>query len=100
MEDKCPFCGAIGREIVTTSGNEKIEYKCGVREPTRRRSPKCYETELTRKDELLMAVGEGLKEIAIGRGAFNRDPLIHAGNTIDSMKDIARMLLTKMEKTP
>lgn len=34
-----------------------------------------------------------LLEIAKGEGAFNRDPIKHAENTIDSMKAIARRAL-------
>lgn len=32
---------------------------------------------------------EALQEIAKGQGAFSRDPLEHASNTIDNMKEIA-----------
>lgn len=32
---------------------------------------------------------EALKEISKGEGPFSRDPLEHAGNVIDSMKNIA-----------
>lgn len=35
----------------------------------------------------------GLNEIAKGEGEFSRFPLIHATNTIESMKAIARALL-------
>ena len=34
-----------------------------------------------------------LREIAKGEGAFSRDPLEHASNTIDSMKGIAKTAL-------
>jgi hypothetical protein len=36
-----------------------------------------------------------LQEIAKGEGAFNRDPLKHAENTIENMKTIARKALQK-----
>lgn len=36
-----------------------------------------------------------LREIAKGEGAFNRDPLTHAENTIENMKSIARAALAK-----
>jgi hypothetical protein len=35
-----------------------------------------------------------LTEISKGEGAFSRDPLTHAVNTIDSMKQIARDALS------
>lgn len=38
---------------------------------------------------------EALKEIAKGRGAFDRDPLQHASNTIDNMKEIANEAISK-----
>ena len=40
---------------------------------------------------------EALREIAKGEGAFSRDPLIHAGNTIDSMKSIAKTAIEAAE---
>lgn len=43
-----------------------------------------YELETTNAELL-----EALKEIAKGEGAYSRDPLTHAGNTITSMKNIA-----------
>ena len=36
-----------------------------------------------------------LREIAKGQGAFSQDPLIHAGNTIVNMKEIARAAIAK-----
>jgi len=36
---------------------------------------------------------EGLREIAKGEGAYSRDPLEHAANCIESMKDLARRYL-------
>ena len=38
-----------------------------------------------------------LTEIARGEGAYNRDPLTHASNTIDSMKALAA---TALEEKP
>ena len=36
-----------------------------------------------------------LEEIAKGEGAFSRDPLTHAENTIEAMQSIARAAITK-----
>ena len=36
-----------------------------------------------------------LKEIAKGEGAYNRDPLIHCGKVVDSMKAIALAAIAK-----
>ena len=41
-----------------------------------------------------------LAEIAKGEGAYSRDPLIHAGNTIDNMKGIAKAALAALEGRP
>ena len=38
---------------------------------------------------------EALKIIAKGEGAFSRDPLTHAGNTIDNMISIAEKAIKK-----
>jgi len=40
---------------------------------------------------------EALKEIAKGEGAFSRDQLTHATNTIEAMKEIARAAIAKAE---
>ena len=42
---------------------------------------------------------EALNEIAKGEGAYSRDPLTHAGNTITSMKNIATSAIRKYEET-
>ena len=36
---------------------------------------------------------KALEEIAEGRGTYSRDPLTHASNTIDEMKETARAAL-------
>ncbi len=36
---------------------------------------------------------EALKEIAKGEGAYNHDPLEHAGNVIDNLKSLAASAL-------
>jgi hypothetical protein len=38
-----------------------------------------------------------LKEIAKGEGDFDRDPLEHAKNTIDSMRQIAKDMVRMIE---
>lgn len=45
------------------------------------------------KDDLL----EALREIAMGKGAFDRDVLVHAENTIENMKSIAREAISKAQ---
>ncbi len=37
---------------------------------------------------------KALEEVSIGAGPFSRDPLTHASNTIEAMKDIAKQALT------
>ena len=41
------------------------------------------------------ALIEALREIAKGKGAYSRDPLTHAKNTIDNMKEIASDAIAK-----
>lgn len=43
------------------------------------------------------ALVAALREIAKGEGAFSRDPLTHAANCLDSMKEIARAALARAE---
>lgn len=57
-------------------------------------------TELLAARDALAALTKALAEIAEGRGAFSRDPLTHAENTIDSMKEIARAALAATEGDP
>lgn len=38
-----------------------------------------------------------LKEIGLGNGTYSRDPLQHASNTIEAMKEIARAAIAKAE---
>jgi hypothetical protein len=45
------------------------------------------------RDIDLGAIRQRLEQICRGEGAFNRDPLIHAENTIDAMKEEARAAL-------
>lgn len=49
------------------------------------------------KPEMVKKMIDCLQEIEKGEGAYNRDPLEHASNTIDSMKEIARSLLKELE---
>ena len=55
--------------------------------------------QLQSENELLRAkcarYEKALREIEKGEGAFSRDPLEHAENTIDNMKDIARQALER-----
>jgi len=46
--------------------------------------------QLTEENERLR---QALAEIAKGEGAFSRDPLTHASNTIDNMKRLAEQAL-------
>ena len=40
---------------------------------------------------------EALKEIAEGKGAYNEDPLIHAANTIECLKLVAKIEIAKAD---
>ena len=45
------------------------------------------------------ALVEALREIVKGEGEFSRNPLTHAENTIDNMKEIARAALKQAEES-
>lgn len=47
------------------------------------------ERRLKAKDKLIAELLDALKEIEEGRGRFSCDPLTHAGNCIEDMKQIA-----------
>ena len=47
--------------------------------------------------EALPGLTGALKEIMRGEGAFNLEPMRHAENCIENMKDIARAALAKLE---
>jgi len=40
---------------------------------------------------------EALKQIAKGEGRFSKDPFQHCQNTVEDMREIARLALTKVE---
>lgn len=50
--------------------------------------------ECTKCQAMLIA----LKEIAEGRGPFNRDLFAHCVNTVENMKEIANKAVTEAEK--
>lgn len=66
-------------------------------------SAECGVSGRTRKEQLanarLIAAApdllDALREIANGQGAFSTDPLTHASNTIDDMKELARAAIAK-----
>jgi len=45
------------------------------------------------------AMYEALKEISEGKGRYSLDPLTHASNTIDDMKEVAVKALIKAEES-
>jgi len=51
------------------------------------------ESEMTDERTEIKRLKEALREIMKGEGRFNRDPLIHASNTIEDMIEIAREAL-------
>jgi len=54
----------------------------------------CYEVAKLRVENEQLKLA--LKEIAKGEGAFSLDPLTHASNTIDNMKEIAEKALEEI----
>ena len=57
----------------------------------------CKCPECPEKDKKIMMLLGALKEIAKGEGAFSLDPLKHAGNTVENMKEIAQNAIVKDE---
>ena len=51
--------------------------------------------EIARLQAQVATAKKALEEISKGEGAFSRDPLTHASNTIESMKRIAQEALKK-----
>jgi len=54
--------------------------------------------EIDRLGEVNKGLLEACREIAKGEGAFNHDQLIHAENTIESMKELARAAIEAAER--
>ena len=48
--------------------------------------------------KVMRKIEDGLKEILKREGAYNRDPLIHAQNTIRNMEEIATRILKTIEE--
>lgn len=46
---------------------------------------------------LLRGCRLALEEISLGRGPFNRDPLKHAENTVEAMKEIAKTTISEID---
>ena len=63
--------------------------------------PEVKESEMISKiftQEQAMNMYKALREIAKGLGRYNRDPLLHASNTIEDMRDLAKAALEPIEK--
>ena len=54
-------------------------------------------TENAELKEQVATMRAALEEISLAQGAYSRDPLIHASNCIDDMRDIAYTTLKKSE---
>ena len=72
------------KDIYGPSDDEIRELRAARAEQARRAA--CY-------PDLLAA----LAEIAKGEGAFSRDPLVHCGNAVDSMKAIASAAIAQAD---
>lgn len=62
-------------------GGDTVDYVC----------PECQAREIERLET-------ALREIIKGEGAFSRDPLVHASNTIDHLVEIAQEALKIKEE--
>jgi len=62
----------------------------------------CIVSDITAREDLYISIIEqvkkALKEIQKGEGAYSLDPLTHAGNCIENMKDIAEQALKLLEE--
>ena len=64
-------------------------------EELERFSAMAHQEEIARLQAQVATAKKALEEISKGEGAFSRDPLTHASNTIESMKRIAQEALKK-----
>jgi hypothetical protein len=48
-------------------------------------------------EDKLLRVDMLLRDILVGAGPFSKDPLVHASNTIESMKALAKQALQIIE---
>ena len=74
-------------------------WKFGVDEPQHKANVLYFiQSEIEQaKHEAREEMRKGLQEIAKGTGEFSRDPLEHAENTIENMKEIANKLLSHLQ---
>lgn len=102
----CPICGGDGK-LTTTPGQYG---PCGICAGTGKIMPytaepmllDCLYGKLTTFDAICGYVSKlelALVEIAKGEGAFSRDPLKHAENTIESMKRLASEAISPLGDT-
>lgn len=88
----------IERVPIESRGGSNTAYKIGpmcvcLYDDWRAREAGISEAENTANALLIVAAPDmlaALQEIVQGKGAFSRDPLTHASNTIDNMKALAR----------
>ena len=59
--------------------------------------PRCLQCEIHDLKQINENLLEALEEILLGSGPFSRDPLQHASNCIESMKDIATKAIAAAE---
>lgn len=103
-------CPDLEPSVFLTTDEPGTEYGLGLRDPQPRtviegvgygQGCEGWGVDAGDADARLIAAApamlEALREIAKGEGAFSRDPLEHAGNCIDSMKEIARAALRQVE---
>jgi hypothetical protein len=98
-EKKCPKCNSA----YEFSEARLVKYACGSSEILGEGddgfypSFDCIQTQLTTTQSKLAKAITALEEIKGGKGEYNREPLIHARNTIESMKALASTTLAELK---
>lgn len=79
--------------------DDDIGAACGPGANTERMASAIAELERVKAAVLLLPrLAEALTKIAEGAGPYSRDPLTHAENCIEAMKETARALLAEVER--
>jgi hypothetical protein len=103
-EHDCLYCGLCFKPLTVdecaylpNGKREDVCIECAMDE--RARIPQAFQEkaeQLTTTQSQLAKAITALEEISEGKGEYNRDPLVHATNTIESMKALASTTLAEL----
>lgn len=94
QEDMCEMCVNCGEVLAMEKEIDRLNNKLNEDSQT-------FEISCQREGEKLLRTANdimltALEKIALGEGAYARDPLTHAENTIESMLEIAYLAITEV----